>query len=66
MKKEDYGYFVAQEDTNVYNVFAFDEFNDNGFLEGYDGEDGYNLQDFDIVGMFEDFNDANEWVEQHS
>lgn len=29
MKKN---YFVAQEDTNIYNVFSVDDFDDDGFL----------------------------------
>jgi len=38
MKKD---YFVAQEDTNIYNVFSVDNFDDDGFLVGHENDDGY-------------------------
>lgn len=63
MKKN---YFVAQEDTNIYNVFSVDDFDDDGFLIGHEDEDGYHRSDFDIVAWFDSFEEACEWVEEHS
>jgi len=59
-------YFVAQEDTNIYNVFSVDDFGDDGFLIGHEGENGYHRTDFDIVAWFDSFEDACDWVEEHS
>lgn len=58
-------YFVAQEDTNVYNVFCVDEFAEDGYLEGHNGEEGYHIDDFDIIAWFETFTEACEWVDNN-
>lgn len=63
MKKK---YFVAQEDTNIYNVFSVEDFDADSYLWGHNGEDGYFIDDFDIVAWFNSFKDACEWVEEHS
>jgi len=56
-------YFVAKEDTNLFNVFSIDEFDNDGFLLGHEDEDGYHISDFDIVAWFNDFNEACDWVD---
>ena len=63
MKSE---YFVAQEDTNIYNVFSVEDFDDDGFLIGHEFEDGYHRTDFDIAAWFDTFEEACDWVEKHS
>ena len=63
MKKD---YFLAQEDTNLYNVFSVDDFGDDGFLVGHEGEEGYHRTDFDIVAWFDTFEGAFDWVDKHS
>lgn len=52
-------YYVVQEDTNIFNVFADSEFV-NGYLEGHDGEDGYHFSDFDVIFETYDFYKALE------
>lgn len=59
-------YFVAHEDTNLYNVFDRLDFDSNGWYVNHENEDGYHETDFDIVAEFDDFADACNWVEEHS
>ena len=59
-------YFVAQEDTNIYNVFSVDDFDDDGFLIGHEDDDSYHRSAFDIVAWFDSFEEACDWVEEHS
>lgn len=56
-------YFVAQEDTDIYNVFSYDDFDDDGNYLLHDNEEGYNLNDFDIVYESMNFDDCYEWIE---
>jgi hypothetical protein len=65
MKKE-MKYFVVEEDTGVYNIFDVDDFDEDGYLHGYNGQEGYHRSDFDIVEWFETFCDAVNWEEEHS
>lgn len=58
-------YFVAEEDVEVYNVFAFDDFDEDGYYEGHAQEDGYHISDFDIVYITRNFLRACTWVEEH-
>lgn len=57
------GYFVAQEDTAVFNVFDYTDFNDNGYYIGHNDMEGYHLNDFDIVAEFDNFEDAVAWMD---
>ena len=41
-------FFVADEGGYA-NAFAFDMFDDEGWLEGHENEEGYNIVDFDII-----------------
>jgi hypothetical protein len=56
-------FFVAEEDTNLFNVFSIDEFDDDGFLLGHEDEEGYHISDLDIVAWFDDFNEACNWFD---
>ena len=56
-------YFIAQEDTTIYNVFDYDEFDDDGYLDGHANEEGYHIDDFDIVAEFDTLDEANEWLD---
>jgi hypothetical protein len=56
-------FFVAEEDTNLFNVFSIDEFDDDGFLLGHEDEEGYHISDLDIVAWFNDFNKACDFVD---
>lgn len=46
--KQEKQFFVAQEDTNVFNVFSYDDFDEDGNYILNDNE-GYSIEDFDIV-----------------
>ena len=59
-------YFIVEEDAGVYNIFSVDDFDDDGYLRGYNGQDGYHRSDFDIVEWFDSFEEACDWVEEHS
>lgn len=61
-------YFVVQEDENVYNIFDREyDFDENGWYNGHEGEDGYNITDFDnIVYESNSFSAATTWVDQHT
>lgn len=55
--KNEKQFFVAEED-GIYNAFSIDMFNEKGYLEGYDGEIGYRLEDYDVIKWFSDWNSA--------
>ena len=59
-------YFVVEEDTGVYNIFSVDDFDDDGYLSGYNGQDGYHRSDFDAIMYFPTFEDAVKWEKEHS
>ena len=63
MKERKYKYFVADEGDGFYNAFAYADFNENGYYNGHDGEDGYHIDDFDIVFECNHFIDACRWIE---
>ena len=65
MKKE-MKYFIVEEDDGVYNIFCVDDFGADGYLLGYNGQDGYYRSDFDILMWFATFEDAVKWEENHS
>lgn len=56
-------YFVAQEDTNLYNIFSYADFDENGWYLGHANDEGWNLKDFDIVAEFDNFGMAASWVD---
>ena len=41
-------FFVADEGGYA-NAFSIDMFNNEGWLEGHENEEGYNIEDFDII-----------------
>jgi hypothetical protein len=41
-------FFVADEGGYA-NAFAVDMFDSEGWLEGHENEEGYNIEDFDII-----------------
>lgn len=54
---------VVQEDEKVFNIFDRDDFDKEGWLIGYEGEEGYNIEDFDIVAEFDTFEEACDYVD---
>lgn len=57
------GYFVADDGDGLYNVFSYDDFDEDGYYMGHEGEEGYHIDDFDIVYESDDFDDACLWAE---
>lgn len=57
------GWFVAQEDTDLYNVFNRADFDEDGYLHGYNGQDGYHEDDFDVVFESNRFDDCERWID---
>lgn len=56
-------YFVCEEDNDIANVFSIEDFNKNGYLDGYDGEDGYHIDDFEDKVWFNTWDEACEYAE---
>lgn len=60
-----YNWFVADEGDNMFNIFSYHDFDDNGYYVGHAGEDGYHISDFDIVYKSVRFRDAERWIDNH-
>ena len=59
-------FIVVQEDDGLFNLFGREMFNEDGYLEGYDGEEGYNINDMDIVAEFNTMKQAEDYIDKHS
>ena len=59
-------FIVVQEDEGLFNLFGREMFNEDGYLEGYDGEEGYNINDMDIVAEFNTMKQAEDYIDKHS
>lgn len=59
-------FFVAEEDDGIYNIFSVYDFDENGFYEGHEDEDGYHIDDFDKVYQTNSWERACRWIENHS
>ena len=59
-------YIVVQEDEGLLNLFGREMFNEDGYLEGYEGIDGYNIKDMDIVAEFNTMKQAEDYIDKHS
>ena len=60
-----YNYFVADDGDGILNPFAADMFDEEGYLEGHEGEDGYHYSDFDIVAGFNSWKSACDYCDKH-
>lgn len=54
---------VVQEDEDLFNVFDRAMFDEDGYLEGYEGMEGYNMTDMDIVAEFDSIEEAEDFIE---
>ena len=54
---------VVQEDEGLFNVFDRAMFDEDGYLEGYEGMEGYNIADMDIVAEFNSIEPAEDFIE---
>lgn len=59
-------YFVADEGDGVLNVFARADFNEDGYYNGHENEDGYHISDFDIVFESNRWEDVVRYTDKHS
>ena len=59
-------FIVVQEDEGLFNLFGREMFNEDGYLEGYEGIDGYNIKDMDIVAEFNTIRKAEDYIDKHS
>lgn len=54
---------VVQEDEDLFNIFDRAMFDEDGYLEGYEGMEGYNMTDMDIVAEFDSIEEAEDFIE---
>lgn len=54
---------VVQEDEGLFNVFDRAMFDEYGYLEGYEGMEGYNIADMDIVAEFDSIEQAENFID---
>ena len=59
-------FIVVQEEDRLFNLFGREMFNEDGYLEGYEGIDGYNIKDMDIVAEFNTMKQAEDYIDKHS
>lgn len=53
---------VVQEDEGLFNIFDRAMFNEDGYLEGFEGVEGYNIADMDIVAEFNSIKKAEDFI----
>ena len=58
-------FIVVQEDEGLFNLFGREMFNEDGYLEGYEGIKGYNIKDMDIVAEFNTMKQAEDYIDEH-
>ena len=56
-------FIVVQEDEGLFNLFDRAMFDEDGYLEGYEGIEGYNIADMDIVAEFDSIEQAEDFIE---
>lgn len=56
-------WFVVEEDTNLYNVFNVADFDEDGYYGEHNGEEGYHINDFDVVFESNHFDDCERWID---
>ena len=57
-------FIVVQEDEGLFNLFDRAMFDENGYLEGYEGMEGYNIADMDIIAEFNTLKQAEDFIEK--
>ena len=56
-------FIVVQEDEGLFNLFDRAMFDEDRYLEGYEGIEGYNIADMDIVAEFNILKQAEDFIE---
>lgn len=59
-----FNYFVADEGDGIYNIFSSFDFDEDGYYIEHNGEDGYHIDDFDIVYESRSFANCERWIEE--
>lgn len=60
-------YFIVRDDEYVYSILATKlDFDADGYYEGHHNEDGYHIDDFNAVAEFDSFEEACDWVDEHT
>ena len=54
---------VVQEDEGLFNIFDRAMFDEDGYLEGFEGVEGYNISDMDIVAEFNSIEKAEDFID---
>ena len=54
---------VVQEDEGLFNIFDRAMFDEDGYLEGFEGVEGYNIADMDIVAEFDSIEKAEDFID---
>ena len=54
---------VVQEDEGLFNIFDRAMFDEDGYLEGYEGMEGYNIAEMDIVAEFNTLKQAEDFID---
>lgn len=57
-------FMVMEEDEGVYNIMCVADFNEDGYLDGYEGREGYHITDYDIAARFRSWREAERWVDE--
>ena len=57
-------FIVVQEDEGLFNLFDRAMFDEDGYLEGYEGMEGYNIDDMDIIAEFNTLKQAEDFIEK--
>ena len=59
-------FFVADEGDGVLNAFARTDFDENGYYNGHENEEGYHISDFDIVFQSNRWDDILRYMDKHA
>lgn len=58
--------FFVVDEGGFANPFSVDMFDDDGWLEGHKNEDGYNIEDFDIIRYCDTWEEAVDIAAKYS
>ena len=58
--------FFVVDEGGFASPFSVDMFDDEGWLEGHENEDGYNIEDFDIIRYCDTWEEAVDIAAKYS
>jgi len=56
-------WFVVEEDTDLYNIFNLADFDEDGYYADHNGEEGYHIDDFDVVYESNRYENCERWID---